>query len=126
VNEICARVPFPLNHNLSRMGLPIAKGQRESDEKSDTVTKIGRYSLIWPLYVGYSVPSDNQRRWMRAQLQWIGDSGEPRVKLLSGLQCQTLLGAPKTFRFYCVKTLFSTRLGRWEIAPISGPTFTST
>ena len=104
VNEICASVPFLLNHDLSRMALPIAKGKRESDEKSDIITKAGRYSLIWPLYVGCSVPSipDNQRRWMRAQLQWIGDSGEPQAKFLSGLQCQTLLGAPEKFRFYCV------------------------
>lgn len=104
VNEICASVPFLLNHDLSRMAPPIAKGQRESDEKSDIVAKTGRYSLIWPLYVGCSVPSipDNQRRWMRAQLQRISDSGEPQAKLLSGLQCQTLLGGPEKFRFYCV------------------------
>lgn len=104
VNEICASVPFLLNHDLSRMALPIIKGQRESDEKSDIVTKTGRYSLIWPLYVGSSVTSipDNQRRWMGAQLQRIGDSGEPQAKLLSDLQCQTLLGGPEKFRFYCV------------------------
>lgn len=104
VDEICASVQFLLNHDLSRMALAITKGQRESDEKGDIVTKAGRYSLIWPLYVGSSVPSipDNQRRWMRAQLQRIGDLGEPQAKLLSDLQCQTLLGGPEKFRFYCV------------------------
>ncbi|KAF2188032.1 C6 zinc finger protein [Zopfia rhizophila CBS 207.26] len=103
VNDICASVPFLLRHNVSRIAPPLVQSRLKLDGKGDIVTKTGRYSLIWPLYVGSSVPSipENQRRWMRAQLKWIGESGKPQAKLLASSNCQTLLGGTEKFRFYC-------------------------
>ena len=104
VDDICASVPFLSNQDLSRMALKLAKHGGRPDGMSEILVKKARNSLIWPLYLGCSVPSlpDNQQTWMRTQLRRLGELGEPQATLLSGSKCQTLSGGVERFRFYCV------------------------
>lgn len=113
VDDICASVPFLLGYDLSQLKRPTTNINFQ-DEKSiwpqSSTSKVGnskhtgRFSLIWPFYLSCSVSSipETQRWWMRAQLQWIAEYGEPQAKLVSGTQSQTLLGGPEDFRFDCV------------------------
>lgn len=113
VNDICASVPFLLGYDLSELKNS-TKNTNPQDGKStwpqsstskvDNSKHTGRFSLIWPLYLSCSVSSipENQRWWMRTQLQWIAGCGEPLAKLLSGTQSQTLLGRRENIRFDCV------------------------
>lgn len=113
VNDICASVSFLLGHDLSKMKEPAAnessnKNSRRplpnSLSRGDVPTISGRFSLIWPLYIGSSVSSvpHEQRRWMRTQLKLIGESGEPQARVLYDRESQTLSGGIEAFRFDCV------------------------
>lgn len=113
VNDICASVPFLLGYDLSQLKRHTINTNSQDDKSiwpQSSFSKIGnsnytgRFSLIWPLFLSCSVPSipEAQRWWMREQLQWIAENGEPQAKLLSGAQSQTLLGEPENFRFDCV------------------------
>jgi hypothetical protein len=113
VNDICASVSFLLGHDLSKMKQPAANESSNksnphpspnSRSKDDTPTASGRFSLIWPLYIGSSALSvpDEQRRWMRVQLRLIAESGESQAQILSGGESQTLSGGIEAFRFDCV------------------------
>jgi hypothetical protein len=114
VNDICASVPFLLGYDLSQLKRPTANissregkfiwPQSSTCKVGQSGKNTGRFSLIWPLYLSCSVPSisETQQRWMRAQLTWIAEYGEPQAKLVSDAQSQTLLGRPEDFRFDCV------------------------
>lgn len=113
VNDICASVPFLLGYDLAQLKRPGINIDPKDDKfiwpqssmsKVDNSKHTGRFSLIWPLYLSCGVPSipENQRCWMRAQLQCIAECGEPLAKLVSGAQTQTLLGRCENFRFDCV------------------------
>jgi len=113
VNDICASVPFLLGYELSQLKRPTTNINSEDDKSTwpqSSSSQIGnskhtgRNSLTWPLYLSCSVSSipQTQQRWMRAQLQYIAECGEPQAKLVSKAQSQTLLGGPEDFRFDCV------------------------
>ena len=113
VSDICASVPFLLSYDLSQLKIPLISIAPEVDagiwpQYSASIKTesehTGRFSLIWPLYLSCSVPSipEIQRHWMRAQLEWIAECGEPQAALLLGMESQTLYGRPEGFRFDCV------------------------
>ncbi|KAH8814807.1 C6 zinc finger protein [Xylogone sp. PMI_703] len=113
VNDICASVPFLLGYDLSEFKRPATSINAQDDRsiwpqnsmsKAINSKHTGRFSLIWPLYLSCSVSSipETQRWWMRAQLQWIAEHGEPLAKFVSEAQSQTLLGVPENFRFDCI------------------------
>lgn len=113
VNDICSSVPFLLGYDLSQfkrttIGINSQDDQsiwpQRSTSKVGNAKHTGRFSLIWPLYLSCSVSSipETQRRWMRAQLQWIAEYGESQAKLVSGAQSRTLFGGAENFRFDCV------------------------
>lgn len=112
VNDICASVSFLFGHDLSKMQLPAeyksleksATLLQQSMGKNNVTPQNGRFSLIWPLYIGCSVLSvpETQRKWMSAQLRRIAESGESQAELVSCLESQTLSGKVENFRFDCV------------------------
>ncbi|KAK7212193.1 hypothetical protein V2G26_019371 [Clonostachys chloroleuca] len=123
VDEICASVPFLLGHDLSRMTVPagVGKGQQRGQEwyglpewygapanwgdgNQAKQFPNGSFSLIWPLYVasGAVTISENQRQWIRWQLQSIAASGDAQARLALNTPSRTLLGGPESFRFDCV------------------------
>ena len=110
VDDICASVSFLLGPDISKSRNPTttnlrAEGPRLSIRKHDLrSTHTGRFSLIWPLYIACSAPpvSENQRKWMREQLQLIAADGEPQARILCGVESRTLAGGVEEFRFDCV------------------------
>ncbi len=113
VNDICASVPSLLGYDLSELKRPTTNINSPDDKfiwPQSVTSKVanskhtGRFSLIWPLYLSCSVSSipETQRWWMRAQLQWIAEYGEPQADIVSKTRSQTLLGGPEGFRFDCV------------------------
>lgn len=123
VDEICASVPFLLGHDLSRMTVPagVGKGQQRGQEwyglpewygapadwgdgNQAKQFPNGSFSLIWPLYVasGAVTISENQRQWIRWQLQSIAASGDAQARLALNTPSRTLLGGPESLRFDCV------------------------
>ncbi|KAE8441830.1 hypothetical protein EG329_004283 [Mollisiaceae sp. DMI_Dod_QoI] len=111
VEDVCASVPFLLGYDLTELKRPTDSFQHESfpwPQSSMNKTSIsghtGKFSLIWPLYIACSVSSisETQRRWMRAQLRWIAESGEAQAHFVQDAESQTLMGEPEKFRFDCV------------------------
>lgn len=111
VNDMCASVPFLLGYDLSKMKRPATNSAQDDSSiwpqnsmgKASTSGHTGRFSLIWPLYIACSVSSipDIQRKWLRAQLRWIAELGEPQAKVVFDSESRTLSGEPETFRFGC-------------------------
>lgn len=114
VNDICASAPFLLGYNIAELKRHPLNSNSFSDnflwpqistsEVDKSLKHTGRISLIWPLHVSSSVLAipDCQRRWMRAQLQWIAEQDEPQSKHVCKTQSQVLLGRAEDFRFDCV------------------------
>ena len=111
VGDICASVPFLLGYDFSELRssndtLPDESflWPQSSVNKVTSSERTGKFSLIWPLYVACSVLSvpDTQRRWMRAQLRWIAETGEAQALLVQDSESRTLIGGPESFRFDCV------------------------
>jgi len=111
VEGMCASVPFLLGYDLSELKNSSNSLQDEnflwpqtSMDKASSSGHTGKFSLIWPLYIACSVPSVPavQRRWMRAQLRWIAETGEAQAHFVQDAESQTLMGGPESFRFDCV------------------------
>lgn len=115
VDDICASVPFLLGHNLSKIKLPTIDDRIGEEpilsfpdsslwNSVNGSTRTGRFSLIWPLYVGNSVGfvPDLQRRWMRRQLRQIAGQGEQLAKVVCMAESKVLSGGAESFRFDCV------------------------
>ncbi|RGP63727.1 c6 zinc finger [Fusarium sporotrichioides] len=106
VDDICASVPYLLGFDLTNMSLAFhnSDGRQVHDrntssfnERSNMGTRIGGFSLIWPLSVASSalpVPAA-QRDWMQRQLQLLTNHSEPLTSTI-------LSGRPNEFRFDCV------------------------
>ncbi|GKU08251.1 c6 zinc finger protein [Fusarium langsethiae] len=106
VDDICASVPYLLGFDLTNMSLAFhnSDGKQVHDrktssfnERSNMGTRIGGFSLIWPLSVACSalpVPAA-QRDWMQRQLQLLTNHSEPLTSTI-------LSGRPNEFRFDCV------------------------
>jgi hypothetical protein len=113
VEEVCASVPFLLGYDLSELKHSL-DGNGLHDEnflwpqssinKACSSGSTGKFSLIWPLYIACSVSSvpEAQRKWMRAQLRWIAETGEAHAHFVQNAESQSLMGAPEIFRFDCV------------------------
>jgi hypothetical protein len=111
VDDVCASVPFLLGSDVSELKHSTNNLQDEnflwpqsSMNKASSFRHTGKFSLIWPLYLACSVPSvpETQRRWMRAQLRWIAETGEAQAHFVQNSESQTLIGGPESFRFDCV------------------------
>lgn len=110
VNDVCASVPFLLSCDLSELKHGVDGFQDEEflwpqvSMGSGSSGHTGKFSLIWPLYISCSVPSvpDTQRKWIRAQLRWIAETGEAHAYLIQDTESPTLTGGPEYFRFDCV------------------------
>jgi hypothetical protein len=110
VDDLCASVPFLLGYDLSLLKSSVDSLRDEAflwpqhSMKPSTFGPTGKFSLIWPLYVAGSVSSvpETQRKWIRAQLKWIAETGEAHANLIMDAESQTLLGGPESFRFDCV------------------------
>ena len=111
VDDVCASVPFLLGYNVSELKHSTNNLQDEnflwpqsSMNKISSFGHTGKFSLIWPLYLACSVLSvpETQRRWMRAQLRWIAETGEAQAHFVQNSESQTLIGRPESFRFDCV------------------------
>jgi hypothetical protein len=102
-NDICASVLFLLGGDLSRMRLYTADDGSERGRDSASA-RTGRFSLIWPLFLGCSsstIPA-SQRTWMRQQLRQIAEDGESQAHFACLTESQTLSGGPESFRIDCV------------------------
>ena len=113
VDGICASVPYLFGRRLAGMKAPTSTKSDsratalhpESGNETDNVpTRTGRFSLIWPIYVACSASfiSEEQRSWMRAQLQLIADCGEPQAQFALSMESRMLTGGTEHFRFDCV------------------------
>jgi hypothetical protein len=111
VADVCASVPFLLGYDCSELKRSPDHLQdktslwpQSSMEKLSSSGHSGKFSLIWPLYIACSVPSDQeiQQEWMRAQLRWIAETGEAQAQLVQDSKSQTFAGRPESFRFDCV------------------------
>jgi hypothetical protein len=111
VADVCASVPFLLGYDCSELKRSPDFLQDENSlwpqdsmDKASSSGNTGKFSLIWPLYIACSVPSDQetQQRWMRAQLRWIAETGEAQAQLVQDSKSQTFTGRPESFRFDCV------------------------
>lgn len=111
VMDICASVPFLLGYDLSELRRSTTScpynemsiWPQNAMEKTKVSGHTGRFSLIWPLYIACSVQSipDIQRKWLRAQLKWIAQLGEPQAKIALELESRMLTGETDIFRFDC-------------------------
>jgi hypothetical protein len=108
---LCASVPFHLGYDVSELKRSTDSLQDQnflwpqiSMNQAISSGHTGKFSLIWPLYIACSVTSvpDTQRRWMRAQLRWIAETGEAQAYFVQDAESQTLMGGPESFRFDCV------------------------
>ena len=110
VEDMCASVPFLLGYDFSELKRSTSSfhGQnlwpQTSVSKATSSAHTGKFSLIWPLYIACSVSSvpEAQRRWMRAQLRWIAETGEAQAQFVHQAESQTLAGGVESFRFDCV------------------------
>jgi hypothetical protein len=111
VEDVCASVPYLLGYDVSELKRSTDSLQdqsflwpQSSMNQASSSGHTGKFSLIWPLYIACSVPfvPDTQRRWMRAQLRWIAETGEAQAYFIQDAESQTLMGGPETFRFDCV------------------------
>jgi len=111
VEDVCASVPFLLGYDLSELKRSADSLQDKnflwpqiSMSKASYSGHTGKFSLVWPLYIACSVPSvpEPQRKWMRAQLRWIAETGEAQAHFVQDAESQTLMGGPESFRFDCV------------------------
>lgn len=110
VEDVCASVPFLLGYDFSEPKRSIGSLHNQNLWPQTSMSKVrssghtGKFSLIWPLYIACSVPSipETQRRWMRAQLRWIAETGEAQAQFVHHAESQTLAGGAESFRFDCV------------------------
>ena len=115
VNDICASVPFLLGRDLSRMKLPAAtnnlrepenvrQARYPKDKNDNGASRVGRFSLLWPLYTASSAPlvPEAQREWMRSQLRLVTEQGDSQASCLCSAESQVLLGGAEKFPFDCV------------------------
>jgi hypothetical protein len=116
VDDICASVPFLLGYDLADLkGLhsldnlhlhfpdKIYLWPQSSMKGCISGGPARKFSLIWPLYIACSVAAipATQRKWMRAQLKWIAETGETHAQIIMETESQTLFGGPESFRFDC-------------------------
>ncbi|EPE28216.1 hypothetical protein GLAREA_09336 [Glarea lozoyensis ATCC 20868] len=116
-SDICASVPFLLGYDLSNLAgmqsvkYPWVQPSEESYLWPQNFLQIptsglskGKFSLIWPLHVASSAKflPEVQRKWMRAQLQWMAHIGEAHARLILYAESQILYGGTESFRFDCV------------------------
>ena len=117
VTAICASVPFLLGYDIpSLKRLPLQSAQCTSRQAGEQLwpqsflipLKPGesprKSSLVWPLHVASSVGSvpSAQQRWMRAQLEWVANQGEPHLQSILNTESQILQGGIESFRFDCL------------------------
>jgi hypothetical protein len=117
VSGICASVPFLLGYDISGLkrlqSLNVAHLQDREQLSlwpqsfllpSVSHGPMGKFSLIWPLYVASSVSDIPriQQKWMRAQLKWIAQTGEAHARCVEDVESQILSGRPEIIAFDCV------------------------
>jgi hypothetical protein len=112
VNDICATVPYLLGTDLCKMKLDFTEKNMKQDPrlicgssaKSSSDAHVGRFSLIWPLFVacGASRIPQAQKEWMRKQLHLLAENGIPLAQNVCTIESQILLGGPERFVFDCV------------------------
>jgi hypothetical protein len=112
VDDICATVPYLLGTDLCKMKLDSTENNMRQDPrlicgssaKSKGHAHVGRFSLIWPLFVACSASRipQVQKDWMRKQLQLLAQKGIPVAQTVCTIESQILLGRPERFVFDCV------------------------
>jgi len=104
VDEICVSIPYHLGHNESQglsntsdKSLPSVPCGDEFDQSSKA---LGGYLIMWHLFLAASMEciSDQQRKWIREQLMYIGNGlGIKQAALLSSVSIARICGTYAIF-----------------------------